>query len=62
MEATVTQIKKGSDKWLFEILYSEYNHPPLFDPSAHYEIRNIYKDKAFRKRVADNKRVGIHVK
>ena len=62
IETTVTQIKKDSDRWLFEVLYSEYNHPLSFDPSAHYEIRNIYKDEAFRKRVADNKRVEIHAK
>ncbi len=62
MEAIFIQIKKGSNRWLFEILYSEYNHPPLFDLSAYYEIRNMYKDEAFRKRVIDDKRVGIHVK
>jgi len=62
IETTVTQIKKDSDRWLFEVFYSEHNHFPSFDPNAHYEIRNIYKNKAFRKRVIDNKRIKIHAK
>jgi len=39
MEATVTQIEKGSDIWLFKIIHANYNHAFSFFASAHVQIR-----------------------
>ena len=39
MEAIVTQIEKGSDMWLFEVIHADYNHASSLSASAHVQIR-----------------------
>ena len=62
MEATVTQVEKGSDIWLFEVIHADHNHASSLSASAHVQIREQYKDKTFKQRVSDDKRVGISAK
>ena len=62
MEATVTQVEKGSDVWLCEVIHADYNYASSLSASAHGQIREQYKDEAFKQRVSDDKRVGILTK
>ena len=39
MEAIITQIKKGSDVWLFEVIHANYNYASSLSASAHVQIR-----------------------
>ena len=48
--------------WFFEIIYADYNHASSLSASAHVQIREQYKNKTFKQRVSDDKRVGISVK
>ncbi len=59
---TITQLKKGSDVWLFEIIQPKYNHKPSLSPSAHAQIRNLYKDEVFKTRITNDRRVRISAK
>src|SRR6266536_325898 len=62
IEATVTQVEKDSDVWLFEVIHADHNHASSLSASAHVHIREQYKDKTFKQRVSDDKRVGISAK
>lgn len=55
MTATIVEKGRNSGIWAFTVTNVAYNHLSTTALSTHNAIRKIYKDKAFKKKIAAHK-------